>query len=857
MNQLTDGNETNSTLEDTTLTVVDGATGDLLNNTVNPDGPSTETITKFTWGANIDVAAGTSANITGVGDLLINANGSYTFTPAANYNGAVPEVSYTVTDGADSVVSTLSLSITAVNDVPVALADTNWAQEDTVTVISGNVIAGADHNTPAAPAGTFADVADTDLDADPLTVASVGGVAVATVGGTDFAGTYGTLHMNADGSYTYTLYTHANNAAAYDLVQALDDGDAPLTDTFSYKANDGGIDSSAVNLTISIFGTNDAPTIAITDGAHTVYEAGLSLGSKVGPTTKEVSGTFTLTDTDGLDDLVSVKVNTGTFTMLQLGAATALLPLLVGDTTAGALYITNYDAGTGVVSYKYVLDTAITDVAAVLEQDVFNVSVSDDGVTFSTPAAITITVVDDLPSFINVNDGFDAGTAVDISTPNPAVNITHVGQFADWQYGADGEQGVPTLTGVTGNISVASSTSASVVLDLKDSNGNLAAKVTLNADGTDSIEVVHRDPVLQTDILLTGDVIASGPAVVKTINSTIGGLVVTVTGSDGNATPGEGSDEVNPSTLGWAVGNNIINANESIKFSFNQNVERFSFTADGFTGGGGAAKVVGLIVRVFYTDTIWEDLTVSTTTGQVIQVDGLLDFGMTVDGTTYTSIVAVDVLSDPNVQNANDGFRLNNVTVSKLSSEAPADLDYKFTLNVMDGDGDVASQTFNVHVDGDATGSLVLEAIAGTSGADTLVGTAGNDILIGGQGNDILTGDLGADTFKWQAGDTGLDTVIDFNRGGGAAYNPAEGDVLNLADLLQGETAVAANLTSFLNFSLSGSDTVIKVDADGGGVFGAPDQTIVLQDVDLVTGAIDQSAIIQSLLTGGNLVTDA
>lgn len=80
--------------------------------------------------------------------------------------------------------------------------------------------------------------------------------------------------------------------------------------------------------------------------------------------------------------------------------------------------------------------------------------------------------------------------------------------------------------------------------------------------------------------------------------------------------------------------------------------------------------------------------------------------------------------------------------------------------------------------------------------------------------------------------------------------------MLNLADLLQGETAVAANLTSFLNFSLSGSDTVIKVDADGGGVFGAPDQTIVLQGVDLVTGAIDQSAIIQSLLTGGNLVTD-
>ena len=80
------------------------------------------------------------------------------------------------------------------------------------------------------------------------------------------------------------------------------------------------------------------------------------------------------------------------------------------------------------------------------------------------------------------------------------------------------------------------------------------------------------------------------------------------------------------------------------------------------------------------------------------------------------------------------------------------------------------------------------------------------------------------------------------------------GDILNLADLLEGETGTAANLENYLNISLSGDDTVIAIDANGDG--SGTDQTIVLQDVDLVTGAGSQQDIIQSLISNGNLVTD-
>ncbi|WP_369128041.1 cadherin-like domain-containing protein, partial [Lacticaseibacillus paracasei] len=63
------------------------------------------------------MAVGTSVTIDGIGTLVVNGDGSFTFTPAPNYDGAVPPVVYTVTDGTDTVQSTLELTITPVNDL--------------------------------------------------------------------------------------------------------------------------------------------------------------------------------------------------------------------------------------------------------------------------------------------------------------------------------------------------------------------------------------------------------------------------------------------------------------------------------------------------------------------------------------------------------------------------------------------------------------------------------------------------------------------------------------------------------------------------------------------------------------------
>jgi len=166
------------------------------------------------------------------------------------------------------------------------------------------------------------------------------------------------------------------------------------------------------------------------------------------------------------------------------------------------------------------------------------------------------------------------------------------------------------------------------------------------------------------------------------------------------------------------------------------------------------------------------------------------------------------------------------------------------------------------------------DTIDGGSGADTLYGDDDNDIIFGGvdadvifggRGDDTLTGgtgvgdDAATDTFVWQVNEQGtasqpfVDTITDFS----TLDLASGGDVLNLADLLQGEESSA--LTDFLNISYdSGTNTsTISVDHSGGSFF-QPTQTIVLTDVDLTANGVfttDQE-ILNNLINNGNLVVD-
>src|SRR3546814_7029897 len=78
-------------------------TGNVLRNDSDPDGDPLR-VTQFSVDVDGDgkpdsYNAGDTAKISGVGELTLNPDGSYTFTPDPGWSGKVPKVDYTISDG--------------------------------------------------------------------------------------------------------------------------------------------------------------------------------------------------------------------------------------------------------------------------------------------------------------------------------------------------------------------------------------------------------------------------------------------------------------------------------------------------------------------------------------------------------------------------------------------------------------------------------------------------------------------------------------------------------------------------------------------------------------------------------------
>ncbi|MFN5326058.1 MAG: tandem-95 repeat protein, partial [Bacteroidota bacterium] len=200
---------------------------------------------------------------------LVNADGSYTFTPTTNFNGGVPTITYTVSDGTATATANLNITVTAVNDAPVANADTKSSAEDVVA--TGNVISD----------GT----ADSDPDSDPVTVTqyTIGGVSY-SAGQKALISGVGEITLNANGSYTFTPTTNFNGGVA--------------TITYTISDGNGGTATSTLNITVTP--VNDPP-VALFDTEDT-------------PQNTPVSGNLLTNDSDIDSDKASLTVTTATIT---------------------------------------------------------------------------------------------------------------------------------------------------------------------------------------------------------------------------------------------------------------------------------------------------------------------------------------------------------------------------------------------------------------------------------------------------------------------------------------------------------------------------------------------------------------
>ncbi len=148
------------------------------------------------------------------GAVVFHADGSYSYNPAHDFNGS-DSFSFKANDGQlDSNVATVSLAVSAVNDAPVAANGSASGNED--TTINGTLSA------------TDVDNASAQLSYN--LVGANGGAA------------HGTVVVHADGTFIYTPASNFNGS-----------------DSFSFKANDGALDSNVATESLTINAVNDAP----------------------------------------------------------------------------------------------------------------------------------------------------------------------------------------------------------------------------------------------------------------------------------------------------------------------------------------------------------------------------------------------------------------------------------------------------------------------------------------------------------------------------------------------------------------------------------------------------------------------
>ncbi|HYD11759.1 MAG TPA: Ig-like domain-containing protein, partial [Allosphingosinicella sp.] len=141
------------------------------------------------------------------GTLSLSADGSFLYTPDADYHGA-DSFTYRVNDGtADGNTVTVSINVNPVNDAPAGVADNYSTLKNTVLTVSGPGVLGN----------------DTDAEGDALSATLVDDVS------------HGTLTFNSDGSFSYTPESGYVGS-----------------DSFTYRANDGTADGNIVTVSLSI-----------------------------------------------------------------------------------------------------------------------------------------------------------------------------------------------------------------------------------------------------------------------------------------------------------------------------------------------------------------------------------------------------------------------------------------------------------------------------------------------------------------------------------------------------------------------------------------------------------------------------
>ncbi|MDO7086205.1 Ig-like domain-containing protein, partial [Pseudocolwellia sp. AS88] len=243
------------------------------------------------------------------GTVIVNADGSYVYTPNDNFNGT-DTFTVTVEDGnGGSDIATVTVDVASINDAPVIVGDSQTTNED--TSVTGTVTA-------------------TDIDNDPLNLS------VTTEANN------GNVILDPSGSYTYTPNADFNG-----------------TDSFAITVDDGNGGTNTVVVNINVSADNDAPT------ASTLIIGNVNDSEIVNIDTRsafdDIDGDTLTYSANGLPDELSINTNTGQITGTLSNNASQSSPYNVT--------VTSNDGKGGEVSTTFTL--TVNNIAPVAQDDVF------------------------------------------------------------------------------------------------------------------------------------------------------------------------------------------------------------------------------------------------------------------------------------------------------------------------------------------------------------------------------------------------------------------------------------------------------------------------------------------------------
>ncbi len=772
------------------------------------------------------------------GTLTLNADGSYSYTLTAPFDtspdaddGTNTELGaesygYTATDAnGNSVTGTITVNI--VDDVPTAVADTDSVTEGAST--GGNVLTDT--------ADTFgADGAEAA--GGVVGVRAAGGDTVTDASGSvgvTIAGLYGTLTLDADGTYTYQSTAGAVSADAVDV--------------FVYTIEDGDGDLSTTTLTIDVANVTLAPD----NSAVTVDEAALdSVGSDPASTAETASGQLNVAGA------VSYVLDSGsdTYGTLTLNADGSYSYTLTApfDTSPDADDGTNTELGAE--SYGYTATDANGN---------------------SVTGTITVNIVDDVPTAVADTDSVTEGA----STGGNVLTDTADTFGADGAEAAGGVVGVraaggDTVTDASGSVGV---TIAGLYGTLTlDADGTYTYQSTAGAVSADAVDVfVYTIEDGDGDLSTTTLTIDVANVTLAPDNSavTVDEAALDSVGSDPASTAETASGQLNVAgAVSYVLdsgsdtyGTLTLNADGSYSYTLTApfdtspdaddgtntelGAESYGYTATDANGNSVTGTITVNIVddvptAVADTDSVTE----GASTGGNVLTDTADTFGA--DGAEAAGgVVGVRAAGGDTVTDASGSV---GVTIAGLYGTLTLDADGTYTYQstagavsadavdvfvytIEDGDGDLSTTTLtidvaNVTLAPDNSAVTVDEAALDSVGSDpaSTAETASGQLNVAGAVSYVL--DSGSDTYG----------TLTLNADGSYSYtltapfdtSPDADDGTNteLGAESYGYTATDAN-----GNSVTGTITVNIVD-------------------DVPTAVADTDSVTEGASTGGNVLTD-